>query len=151
MPTDLTGAGYPAWVEAVAARFHQAYEAQANRFGYLTRTESAVPWEDVPEANKALMRATVVATLRQVGWRDWNQEGALVGACEDERDADPIFEVIGDVRCPDCDGRGLDSSGANECQLCGGNKFVTIGDTVYDNNGKPEAYIAEDGKKRRWA
>lgn len=56
----------------VARRFHEAYERLAPTFGYETRPESAVPWEDVPEANRALMTAVVseveadlVARLRE--------------------------------------------------------------------------------------
>lgn len=45
--------------EKMAQAFHEAYEALAPGFGYSTREDSAVPWEDVPEANKALMLATV--------------------------------------------------------------------------------------------
>lgn len=48
--------------EEMAQAFHEAYERLAGDFGYKTRAESAVPWADVPEANKALM----VATIRNV-------------------------------------------------------------------------------------
>lgn len=43
----------------VAKEFHESYERQAGDFGYETRAASAVPWEDVPMANKELMIATV--------------------------------------------------------------------------------------------
>lgn len=43
----------------LARRFHEAYERLAPSFGYKTRDETAVPWEDVPEANKRLMEAVV--------------------------------------------------------------------------------------------
>jgi hypothetical protein len=43
----------------VAELFHQAYEALAPLHGYETREASAVPWADVPEANRRLMIATV--------------------------------------------------------------------------------------------
>lgn len=43
----------------VAQRFHELYEMLAPKFGYETRPESAVPWRDVPVANKRLMRAVV--------------------------------------------------------------------------------------------
>lgn len=49
--------------EAIAAEFHRTYERLAPRFGYLTRPASAVPWEDVPPANRDLMVATVVDLL----------------------------------------------------------------------------------------
>lgn len=43
--------------EDLARRFHEAYERLAPDFGYETRTESAVPWEQVPDNNRALMTA----------------------------------------------------------------------------------------------
>jgi hypothetical protein len=42
-----------------ARLFHETYERLAPRFGYTTRAESAVPWDDVPANNRALMEATV--------------------------------------------------------------------------------------------
>lgn len=43
----------------VARLFHEIYERLAPDYGYETRPESAVPWEDVPPANRALMNAVV--------------------------------------------------------------------------------------------
>lgn len=43
--------------DRLARTFHEAYERLAPEFNHETRPESAVPWEDVPEQNKALMRA----------------------------------------------------------------------------------------------
>jgi hypothetical protein len=43
--------------EALARRFHETYERLAPEYGYRTREASAVPWDDVPEANKGLMIA----------------------------------------------------------------------------------------------
>lgn len=57
-PTDepCSSCGYdPA--EEIARRFHESYERLAPSFGYETRKESAVPWEDVPEPNRRLMIA----------------------------------------------------------------------------------------------
>ena len=45
--------------ERVAAAFHASYERQAPHFGYRTREASAVPWEQVPDANRALMVSVV--------------------------------------------------------------------------------------------
>ena len=45
--------------ERIAKAFHESYERQAPAFGYETREDSAVPWEDVPEQNKSLMIAVV--------------------------------------------------------------------------------------------
>ena len=52
--------------DSTARRFHEAYERLAPSHGYETRTESAVPWEKVPEKNRALMRA-VVRSLMEDG------------------------------------------------------------------------------------
>lgn len=49
--------------EELARQFHEAYERLAPEFGYETRPESAVPWEDVPEANRALMVAVAGVIL----------------------------------------------------------------------------------------
>ena len=45
--------------EPIARAFHDAYEHLAPVYGYKTREESAVPWDDVPQANRDLMIATV--------------------------------------------------------------------------------------------
>jgi hypothetical protein len=45
--------------ERLAKEFHEAYERLAPQFGYETRPESAVPWEQVPEQNRQLMVAVV--------------------------------------------------------------------------------------------
>ena len=50
--------------ERWARLFHETYERLAPTFGYETRRESAVPWEDVPEDNRRLM--TAVATIVSV-------------------------------------------------------------------------------------
>lgn len=52
--------------ENVAAAFHETYERLAPDFGYKTREASAVPWAEVPEANRQLMTA-VVAELFERG------------------------------------------------------------------------------------
>lgn len=43
--------------EAIAQRFHEAYERLAPSYGYRTREASAKPWAEVPERNRALMIA----------------------------------------------------------------------------------------------
>jgi len=50
--------------EEIARKFHEVYEKIAPDFGYKTRTESAVPWEEVPMPNRDLMIATVNELLR---------------------------------------------------------------------------------------
>ena len=49
----------------VAKRFHELYEYFAPTFGYKTREASAVPWEDVPHENKALMVAVVTELIHE--------------------------------------------------------------------------------------
>ena len=54
--------------EALAQRFHEAYERLAPSFGYETREASAKPWADVPDQNKRLMIAVcgeMLAALSQ--------------------------------------------------------------------------------------
>lgn len=101
-PTDI--------YELVARHFHEAYERLAPDFGYKTREASAVPWEDVPEANKRLMEATVAEVFEQVGyWRAdvsdqcqhcepdrlyqrWSKDKGMYYDAEDEDDL-PVFVV----------------------------------------------------------
>lgn len=47
----------------LARRFHETYERLAPSFGYETRRASAVPWEEVPEQNRALMTAVAAELL----------------------------------------------------------------------------------------
>jgi hypothetical protein len=49
--------------EALARRFHEAYERLAPAFGYQTREASAKPWEQVPDNNRALMTAVCAELL----------------------------------------------------------------------------------------
>ena len=48
----------------MAVHFHDTYERLAPEFDYKTRSESAVPWVDVPENQRRLMEATVRVVLR---------------------------------------------------------------------------------------
>ena len=50
-------------VERIAQAFHETYESMAPDYDYRTREASAVPWEDVPAENRALMLATVHCLL----------------------------------------------------------------------------------------
>jgi hypothetical protein len=52
--------------EQIAQAFHESYERLAGGFGYQTRPESAVAWEDVPMVNRGLMVA-VAAELMDTG------------------------------------------------------------------------------------
>lgn len=51
------------YVDHIASQFHETYERLAPKHGYETRAESAVPWADVPVANKELMRSVVAVLL----------------------------------------------------------------------------------------
>lgn len=76
--TDGNGNGVTrieAWQDAIAARFHEAYERLAPEFGYDTRPESAGPWEDVPEPNRRLMRAVVADIFDPRMANDRDHEG----------------------------------------------------------------------------
>lgn len=57
-------------VEAACEVMHDAYEAAATREGWETQERSRKPWGDVPEANKATMRAAVAALLDSPAMRD---------------------------------------------------------------------------------
>lgn len=59
-------------VAEVARLFHEHYDRLAPDYGYKTREESAVPWSEVPEANKQLMKATVQAVFESLGMRSIN-------------------------------------------------------------------------------
>jgi hypothetical protein len=48
---------------ALARRFHEVYEDLAPTFGYETRTETRVAWDDLPTENRQLM--TAVAAVIQ--------------------------------------------------------------------------------------
>jgi hypothetical protein len=52
--------------EALARRFHEAYERLAPSFGYKPREETSVPWEQVPDNNRMLMIATAHEIRRSV-------------------------------------------------------------------------------------
>jgi hypothetical protein len=69
------------WADFVARCFHSEYERIAPQFGYATRPDSAVTWENVPETNKRLMRSTVAALVQrgviELGdaWEPTSQKG----------------------------------------------------------------------------
>lgn len=64
--SKMTDEELDAAAEGIARAFHQTYETLAPSFGYATRKASAVPWEQVPDANKNLMIA-VVRSLLEAG------------------------------------------------------------------------------------
>lgn len=62
-PTTTAATECPPHIDWVASQFHEVYEQIAIALGYETRRDSAVPWEDVPDLNKNLMRQTVARLL----------------------------------------------------------------------------------------
>lgn len=52
--------------EALAKLFHETYERLAPSHGYETRKASAVPWEQVPENNRALMISVAAEVLKKL-------------------------------------------------------------------------------------
>lgn len=68
--------------EALARRFHYFYERLAPEFGYKTREESAVPWEQVPAQNRELMIAVAHEIMRDAP----PQARAALGAQERPED-----------------------------------------------------------------
>jgi hypothetical protein len=46
--------------------FHETYERLAPAYGYRTRPESAVPWDQVPETNRRLMVAVAAEILNRL-------------------------------------------------------------------------------------
>jgi hypothetical protein len=59
----------------VARWFHEAYEQMASLREYETRPESAVPWEQVPLNNRALMLDTAAVVLSRL-----KEQGLLIDA-----------------------------------------------------------------------
>jgi len=55
--------GFEVSAEALACAFHEAYERLAPSFGYATREASAVPWAQLPQANRLLMIAVAEEIL----------------------------------------------------------------------------------------
>jgi hypothetical protein len=64
-PTQPGQAELEAQGEALARRFHELYEELAPQHGYETRKESAVPWDDVPAQNKALMTHVAMRIIEE--------------------------------------------------------------------------------------
>ena len=52
--------------EELAQWFHEVYQELAPAFNYQTREESAKPWNQVPENNRALMVAVCAEILRRL-------------------------------------------------------------------------------------
>ncbi len=74
--------------EDLARNMHATYEKLAPEFGYETRSDSAVPWEDVPDANRKLMIAVAGTMLRNGYTRTWVKDR------ESDEDFPPDSAVI---------------------------------------------------------
>jgi hypothetical protein len=80
-------------VEEIARLFHEIYERLAPEFGYKTREESAVPWEDVPEPNQMLMKSTVAEVIEKANLIPLDK----IWACSECGDSGNILDkYIGD-------------------------------------------------------
>jgi hypothetical protein len=58
--------------EKLAEFFHKTYEKFAPEYGYKTRAETAVNWEDVPEENKRLMIHVCRLVINELGLSEKN-------------------------------------------------------------------------------
>jgi hypothetical protein len=115
--------------ENIAKLFHDTYEELAPYFGYKTRQESAVPWDDVPEENKQLMVATVKAVLTKANLNTEIMEllEELTNAVQEGTTTFKLrekIEQLGYIKKPEkCDKCG-DSGKYNwPCKECGADKF----------------------------
>ena len=73
----------------LARLFHETYEELAPRFGYATRPESRVAWDDVPENNKRLM----IATCREVLLHIWAEDPLAQITLGPDRNDGPLRHV----------------------------------------------------------
>ena len=64
----MTDRPTPEQIEHLCEVMHDAYEQAAIEAGWETQERSRVPWIDVPEANKATMRASVSAIFTVAGY-----------------------------------------------------------------------------------
>lgn len=78
-------------VERACEVMHDAYEAAAVGAGWETQTASRKPWADVPEANRATMRAAVAALLVHLAARSVRDDLTLRERIEALRDDLPDY------------------------------------------------------------
>ena len=62
--------------DELAKIFHDNYERLAPLYGYKTRDDSAVPWDEVPVNNRNLMIATAKAVMDETATRTPDTEMA---------------------------------------------------------------------------
>lgn len=87
--------------EALARQFHNTYERLAPLFGYETRQESAVPWDQVPEPNRLLM----IEVARHV---------ARAALGDQEAPTDPAACTMSDCRVLGCPTHGMPAADHTE-------------------------------------
>jgi hypothetical protein len=87
--------------EQAAQLFHETYERLAPAFGYETRRESAVAWEQVPDANRRLMVAVAAVVLDEAAKEDRHTikqlERQLADARGETATADPLAPKIHEI------------------------------------------------------
>ena len=95
----------------LAVLFHSTYERLAPAFGWRTKKGCNVPFEQLPQRNKALMLATCQTVLNALQ----EQSSPALPAHNNARD-----EIL-PGQCPTCHGCGyVMVSHVNECYQCGG-------------------------------
>lgn len=65
-------------IRVAAQAAHEAYEELAPLFGYETRLESAVPWDELPANHRALMCASIGMALSAAADFDLQRAGVSV-------------------------------------------------------------------------
>lgn len=91
--------------EELAKQFHATYERLAPKFGYETRPQSRVEWEQVPEQNKMLMIATAAEVLAWLHSELVRRELMILG---DVKNGDVVIVRYVGQATPDLDARKKD-------------------------------------------
>jgi hypothetical protein len=91
-------------LDARCTAAHDAYEVEAARVGWATNPASRVAWADLPEANKAAMRAAIRAALEAQGASEparhaFVDHEQFYNYCAHKRDA---LRVCGQPRSAPC-------------------------------------------------
>jgi len=106
--------------EELAKKFHETYDALHQSILMRHVKPSAVPWEDVPTSNKAL----IIAILKKTSYGD------TLEAAEYEGEVEQLKKALREARCPKAcqDGLHYYSDGAEEsCRWCAARHALTTG------------------------
>jgi hypothetical protein len=145
-PASSVSAGAGQDAEALARRFHETYERLAPEHGYETRKASAVPWEDVPEPNRALMVA-VASELLSAG-RAGSGGGLVVGYLR------PTAIIVGASYTSDLTSGTHWIVVARDAALAAFGRYdlAQLVSPIIDGvvNNERSFYIAWDGSKEGW-